>query len=212
MRRPQKIRAWLETLLQSSPEAHLLLTREGRVKYVNPAALVTFASEADEMAGSLVDQWIPSYDLASAESNEIEAEGVSATGDRFPIEYSITAIHDDSGHVWAVVRDIQRRKGFEGSIRMYASELENSVRARKKEIAELNDRIKVMTAQWQQERAVIERLRANQAKLETARTEAERAHGAPPRVRRAANPRPCLGVDVQRPFGEPEVGVRLVDL
>jgi len=44
-----------------------------------------------------------------------------------------------------------------------------------REIADLNEQIAAMTAQWQQERAVIERLRKNQALAETARTEAERA-------------------------------------
>ncbi len=44
-----------------------------------------------------------------------------------------------------------------------------------KEIAELQEQVKTMRAQWEHERALIERLRANQAAAEAARTEAERA-------------------------------------
>ena len=44
-----------------------------------------------------------------------------------------------------------------------------------REIAELGERVATMKAQWQNERELIERLRDNQAKAETARTDAERA-------------------------------------
>ncbi len=44
-----------------------------------------------------------------------------------------------------------------------------------REIAQLQEQVTTMRAQWQNERALIERLRANQAAAETARTEAERA-------------------------------------
>ena len=139
MKRPQKLRAWLETLVQSTPDPHLLVSAEGRVRYVNPATLVTFAADSEQMEGSLMDQWIPDYDFSRQGGHEIEAEAVSAAGDRFPIEYTVTSAGTDEP-VWVVVRDIQRRKGFEGSIRNYASELEKSVQARTREISDLHDR------------------------------------------------------------------------
>jgi PAS domain S-box-containing protein len=139
MRRPQQLPHWLEILVQSANDGYLLLGKEGRIRFANPAALVIFAAPEDDLVESPLDRWVPGYRIDRAGPLfEVECEGVSAGGDRFPIEYSVVPVdaHEEDALSWVVLRDIQRRKGLEGSVRLWAEELERLFRARSRELEE----------------------------------------------------------------------------
>ncbi|MGQ0723427.1 MAG: PAS domain-containing protein, partial [Candidatus Eiseniibacteriota bacterium] len=139
MRRPNQLHHWLEILVQSSSDGYLLLGRDGRVRFANPAALVIFAASEGELVDSRFDRWVPAFRVDRTDPLfEVEGEGVSAGGDRFPIEYAVIPLDapQDDALSWVVARDIQRRKGLEGSVRLWAEDLERLFRARSRELEE----------------------------------------------------------------------------
>jgi len=138
MRKPKGLRAHLETLAERARDGYLLVSAEGQVEYANPAALAIFAADAAGLANKPVERWIPGLHARPVSpGTEIETEGVSTSGDRFPVECTVTPLDGADGRRWVVVRDVTPRHGLVGSMRLHAAELEQLLGERTRELAEL---------------------------------------------------------------------------
>jgi len=126
-------------LFERSPDGWLLVDRGGTIQVANVAARAVLAVDGSELEGSPLASWLP--DLAVEEpANDTETTMLSGQGDRFPVEISVVPLPNAEGRRWVIFRDITLRKGFEGSVRQHAEELERTVRIRARELEDLRER------------------------------------------------------------------------
>jgi PAS domain S-box-containing protein len=117
------------SLVQLSPEG-IIVTRDGRVEYVNPAALVLLgATRADEVLGRrALDLFHPDYhELILSRMRELLAGGsvplveervVRLDGELRDVEVAAAAFEDQDGSaVQVVLRDVTGRRAAEAALR-----------------------------------------------------------------------------------------------
>lgn len=124
--------AYFRTLLESAPDAMIIVDHEGRMTVVNGQAESMFGYQRDEMLGRPVEMLLPerlrglhvSHRERFGEAPELrtmgdgqELVGLRRDGSEFPVEISLSPVRTTSGiFVSSVIRDVTARKEMENAI------------------------------------------------------------------------------------------------
>jgi PAS domain S-box-containing protein len=128
-------------LLESAPDATIIVDQQGRILIINRQAETLFGYTREELLNASVEQLIPAAQRRTHESHragyfadpKVRAMGVGLelyalrrNGSSFPVEISLSPMRTPTGMlVTAAVRDISERKRIEESIRQVNKELES---------------------------------------------------------------------------------------
>ena len=120
-------RQYLENILSHMGEALLLLSPEGMVREVNPAAsemlgypreeLIgmaigdVFEEEGVEQAGAFMGTWLEAL-IRTGALRDIDAAFISKTGERIPILFSRTALLNAEGEIGDIICIAKNRRGY----------------------------------------------------------------------------------------------------
>jgi len=129
-------------LLESAPDAMIIVNRQGIIRLVNAQAEKVFNYSRDEMIGQRVEMLIPSSSAGRHSLHResffsdpkvrsmgigLELNGKRKDGMEFPVEISLSPLETDEG-LWvsAAIRDITEKKRDHEALRDYARKLEIS--------------------------------------------------------------------------------------
>jgi PAS domain S-box-containing protein len=135
---------FFRNLLESAPDAMIMVDEHGQIVLVNRQALRTFGYQRDEMVGKAIETLLPkamrevhvshrsSYmDDSSLRpmGQDLDLIGLRKDGSEFPVEISLSPVKADSGkYVSSVIRDVTVRRQMEKDIK---AAREEAVRANK---------------------------------------------------------------------------------
>ena len=135
---------FFRNLLESAPDAMIMIDEHGQIVLVNRQALRTFGYQRDEMVGKAIETLLPkalrevhvshrsSYmDDSSLRpmGQDLDLIGLRKDGSEFPVEISLSPVKADSGkYVSSVIRDVTVRRQMEMDIK---AAREEAVRANK---------------------------------------------------------------------------------
>jgi PAS domain S-box-containing protein len=121
------------TLLESTPDAMIVANENGEIVLINDQVEVLFGYDRGELVGMPVETLMPQSvrqqhhgyrEFYAADprvrpmGKSAELHGVNRDGSEFPVEISLSPIHDDDGMlIVAAVRDITERRRAEEIIR-----------------------------------------------------------------------------------------------
>ena len=124
---------FFRNLLESAPDAMIIIDEQGTMVLVNGQAMRTFGYERDEMVGQAVEILLPkarhkahvghrnsyaSAPMLRPMGQDLDLVGVRKDGSEFPVEISLSPIHTDSGkYVSSVIRDVTIRSQMEKDIK-----------------------------------------------------------------------------------------------
>jgi len=120
---------WFREVLESLPDATVVIDEDGRIVFLNPQTETLFGYSRDELLGQSIEQLVPpsfrekhaghrsgyfSTPLQRSNGSNIEFYGLRKDGTDFPIEVSFGSIRGDQGSfVTEIIRDVTCRKGWE---------------------------------------------------------------------------------------------------
>ena len=123
---------WFRTLLESAPDAMIIVNGQGEIMTVNNQALTMFGYERSEMHGQKIEMLLPEavrrqhegHRSSFAASPDVRPMGVGLelearrkNGDVFPVEISLSPVEIESAKfVSSVIRDVTERKRLEREI------------------------------------------------------------------------------------------------
>jgi PAS domain S-box-containing protein len=135
---------FFRNLLESAPDAMIIVDEHGQMALVNGQALRMFGYERDEMIGRAVEALLPKSQRKSHVGHRsayggapslrpmgqnLELMGLRKDGSEFPVEISLSPVETDSGcYVSSVIRDVTIRRQMEQDIK---AAQEAAVRANK---------------------------------------------------------------------------------
>ncbi len=136
--------AELRGLVESAPDAVLVLDERDRVDFVNPRAEVMFGRRRGELAGMALGELVSGpigggggSAAADAPPVQLDAEGIRLDGSHFPVEISRARVDLTEGTFRvAFVRDITERKQAAETMARHAVEIEQA-----RELARIKDHI-----------------------------------------------------------------------
>lgn len=113
-------RMFLATLIDSSPSAIVVTSRDGQIIIFNREAAKVFGYSSDEALGKNVSELFKQpVDLKIADQNEkpgFEAISLRSDGSAFPVWVTMTPTRSDEGEVWAfvyIIHDITESTSFQ---------------------------------------------------------------------------------------------------
>jgi two-component system, sensor histidine kinase len=123
---------FFRNLLESAPDAMIIVDAEGKIAVVNEQAEEMFGYDRDQMIGETIEFLLPArfrgrhLDHRDAYTNKprlrpmgsgLELQGCRSDGSEFPVEISLSPVTARSGSfVSSVIRDVTRRKKMEEEI------------------------------------------------------------------------------------------------
>lgn len=132
--------SYFEELLESAPNAVVIIEADGRIEQVNRQAELIFGYERDEILGQPVEVLLPArfHDSHIGHRSRyvvdpqtrpmgagLELFGLRKDGSEFPVEISLSPLYsDDRLLMTAIVRDISKRKANERELRRTARSLQ----------------------------------------------------------------------------------------
>jgi len=135
---------FFRNLLESAPDAMIIVDEQGRMVLVNGQALRMFAYEREEMIGQAVDILLPEAQRIAhvghrdaylgaprlrPMAQDLDLVGLRKDGSEFPVEISLSPVTTDSGrYISSVIRDVSVRRQMEKEIK---AAQEAAVRANK---------------------------------------------------------------------------------
>jgi PAS domain S-box-containing protein len=137
-------------LLESAPDAMIIVNREGRIDLVNAQAVKLFGYSREEMIGEAVEQLVPerlqamhaAHRAGYTHAPKPRAMGIGLAlhgrrkdGSEFPVEISLSPIETEQGVlISGAIRDITERQRFDQQIR----ELNEQLKRRVSELGHIN--------------------------------------------------------------------------
>ena len=137
--------AYFRTLLESAPDAMIIVDEHGKIAIVNAQAETMFGYQRNEMLGQPVEELLPNrvrerhvqHREGFAKTPSLRPMGVGLRlaarrrdGSEFPVEISLSPVNSANGRfVSSVIRDVTRRKLMEDDIIAARKEAERANKA-----------------------------------------------------------------------------------
>ena len=136
---------FFRNLLESAPDAMIIVDETGQVALVNGQALLMFGYERDEMVGQKIETLLPEslreqhVGYRSSYSNrptlrpmgqDLDLIAERKDGSEFPVEISLSPVETKSGrYISSVIRDVSVRRRMEREIKAAREEAERANKA-----------------------------------------------------------------------------------
>jgi PAS domain S-box-containing protein len=154
----QAAEARFRGLLESAPDAMVIVNRDGRIALVNARTVEMFGYARDELIGQPVEVLLPEryrrahvhhrtdYGVAPHARSmgaDLELFAVRRDGSEFPVEVSLSPFgHDDDALVMSAVRDITDRKRAEAELRRARIEAESANSAKSEFLSRMSHELR----------------------------------------------------------------------
>jgi len=145
-------------LLESAPDAMVIVNRDGEMVLVNHQATRLFGWSQDDMLGKSIDMLVPqrfraqhaghrtgfaAHPRARSMGAGLDLYGLRKDGSEFPVEVSLSPMETEEGpFVSSAIRDVTERKRFEQALRDKNMQLEDAARIKDRFLATMSHELR----------------------------------------------------------------------